>query len=353
MPTVLHVLPHPGGGGETYVDTLEGMDDYRFERLFLAPSPKPTLGVLPAAAKAQLRSRTSDLMHIHGEAAATTMLPLLALRPSVVTLHGLHLLRRLHGRQRTVAALNLRLIVRAASATICVSEAERDDVTSTVGKRTADRAVVIHNGVPRAAPIDEDERRRARAELQLAPNATVGLFVGSLEEHKDPLIAAQAAVAVAQERSSLVLAFAGEGPLRRQLDSVAEENTALLVLGFRKDLRTVLAAADFLVLPSYREGLSYALLEAMSLGLPAVVSDAPGNPEAVGESGIIVPRGDLDGFADAFRQMLNAPSRSTLGERAAERASTVFSVQEMLRRTGELYDEVIGARGRGARSRAR
>ena len=40
--TVLHVLPHPGGGGETYVDLLDEMDGYRFDRAYLARSPDPS-----------------------------------------------------------------------------------------------------------------------------------------------------------------------------------------------------------------------------------------------------------------------------------------------------------------------
>ena len=60
----------------------------------------------------------------------------------------------------------------------------------------------------------------------------------------------------------------------------------------RPGVDCVLAAADLFVLSSQREGLSFSLLEAMASGLPVVVSDAPGNRDAVGDAGIVVALGE-------------------------------------------------------------
>ncbi len=143
--SVLHVLPHPGGGGETYVDTLERMGGFEFERLFLAPSPEPreALRTLCRTGVAlQLLARKHDLVHVHGEVASGFALPSLALRPSVVTLNGLHLLRRLVGIPRLAAVANLRLVVAAATRTICVSNAERNWTLEVVGPRSGRRLLV-------------------------------------------------------------------------------------------------------------------------------------------------------------------------------------------------------------------
>jgi L-malate glycosyltransferase len=348
MKTVLHVLPHPGGGGETYVDTLARMDGYRFERMFLAPSSKPALAALRSGIQVQLAARHYDLLHVHGEVAGAICLLALAIRPSVVTLHGLNLLRRLDGRAHVAAAVNLRLVVRAASATICVAEAEREDLLAVVGPRAARSVVAIHNGVDLSPTPSAEERAAARAAIGLSAEDTVGVFVGSLDERKDPLTAARAAADVARDGPQLVLLVVGEGPLRRQLKQVARESRAVRLLGFRSDVRAILAAADFFVLPSHREGLSYGVLEAMSLGLPTVVSDAPGNPEAVGETGIVVRRGDTPGFANAFRRLLSDEERKTLGARARERIAHRFTAEGMVRRTRRVYEKVSGVPVAGA-----
>jgi glycosyltransferase involved in cell wall biosynthesis len=93
-----------------------------------------------------------------------------------------------------------------------------------------------------------------------------------------------------------------------------------------------------MVLPSQREGLSYALLEAMALGLPTVVSDAPGNPEAIGETGIVASRGDTAAFADAFRRLLEPDLRVGLGEQARKRALESFGAEETAKQTRAIYD---------------
>src|SRR3954468_15148701 len=97
MRTGLHVLPHPGGGGETYVDSLAAMDGYRFERVHLGEraSGRAVVAALPVTIRRL--ARRFDLVHVHGESAAALCLPLAAIRPSLVTLHGLNLLRRSAG----------------------------------------------------------------------------------------------------------------------------------------------------------------------------------------------------------------------------------------------------------------
>lgn len=340
--TVLHVLPHPGGGGETYVDTLARMDGYRFERIYLSPSsePRDALRALPRTFSGVLRS--ADLLHVHGEVAAGICLPALAVRHSVVTLHGLHLLRRSTGLQRRLAELNLRLVVQAATKTICVSEAERPEVLAAAGGGAAKRLVVIQNGVDPAKPPSAKERAAVRAELGLEPETVAGVYVGSLVDHKDPLTAVRAAIEVAREGSPLVLLVVGSGTLRPSLERLARDsNGAVRVLGHRSDVGRILGAADFFVLPSEREGLSYSLLEAMSIGLAPVVSDAPGNPETVGDAGIVVPRGDLDGLVAAYRRLLDEASRRALGEAARQRVEEQFRAGRMAGNTREIYNECL------------
>ena len=350
MRSVLHVLPHPGGGGETYVDSISSLDGYQFERMFLAegPSPRGAVGaILARAAEAQLAARRHDLLHVHGEVAAALLLPTLALRPSVLTLHGLNLVRRLSGGRRTAAELNLRLVLRAATRTICVTQAEHDEVVAAAGHGAGLRSVVIHNGVTLPPPTTAPGRTAARAGLGLPDDAVVGLWVGGLEEHKDPRTALSAFSVAARDEPRLRLLIAGDGPLRAELELELRRNAAdaAQLLGFRTDVATLLAASDFFVLTSLHEGLSYSLLEAMAAGLAPVVSDHPGNVEAAGDAGITVACGDVAGFAAAFRRLAaDEAVRHALGARARTRAAERFGIAEMTHRTGLLYDKVLAGR---------
>jgi glycosyltransferase involved in cell wall biosynthesis len=341
--SVLHVLPHPGGGGETYVDALMEIDGYRFDRVYLASSANPTgarRSILRQALEVQRDSFSYDVVHVIGEVASTLCLPSVALRPSVVSPQGLSLLRRLSGASRQGARANLQVIVRAASRTICVSQAEYADVVDAVGAHAARRTLIIPNGVRPREPLSSEERAAARTELDIPTSMVVGAWVGALDENKDPMSAIQAACAVRLTGAPLTLLVVGDGPLRPDVDRLVgqADDGAVRVLGHCSDVRRILTAADFFVLSSRREGLSFALLEAMALGLAPVVSDAPANVEAVGDAGIVVPYRDVTAFVAAFVRLVESePGRVALGDRARARVTLRFSAESMRARTREVY----------------
>jgi glycosyltransferase involved in cell wall biosynthesis len=320
------------------------MPGYRFERMYVAPSRRTGLRQLASGiVDVSRRVRAYDLLHVHGEVPSGLCLPLLAARPSVVTLHGLHLVGRLTGFRHQAATLNLRGVVRAANRTISVSEAEFEQLLAVAGPSVAGRALVVRNGV-RSRPLQSRAMRAGvRKELGLGESQPVGIWVGSLDERRDPVMAARAA-----ERASVVLLVVGEGPLRSRVEHVAQTSTRLL--GHRTDVPRLLAAADFFVLISGREGLSFALLEAMAHGLPAVVTDIAANLEAVGDSGLAVPWGDEEALVVALRRFAeNETERAVLAERARRRATKLFNAEDMIGRTSAVYDEVLAGRPDGRR----
>ena len=172
------------------------------------------------------------------------------------------------------------------------------------------------NGIPPVAP-DPAARAAARAALGLADGDVAGLYLGELSERKDPLVAVRAARAAGPP---FVLLVAGDGPLAPEVRALA--GPSVRVLGHRDDAPALLAAADVFVLPSRREGLSFAVLEAMGHGLAMVVADGAGNPEAVGDAGPRAARGRrrrVRGRARAARGRrgaAGAPRRGGAGPRA-------------------------------------
>jgi glycosyltransferase involved in cell wall biosynthesis len=332
--SVLHVLPHPGGGGETYVHALEGMPGYRFSRVHLARDPRPSVVQLArGVARTYRHAWGHDLLHVHGEVAAALFLPLLAARPSVVTLHGLHLVRRVRGPRKRGAALSLRAVLRAADRTICVGQAEHDVLANVVGRAAARRAAVVRNGVRRSAGASGAERADVRRKLGVAYSDPLAIWVGSLDERKDPLTAVRAA-----ERAEVALLVVGDGPLRAQVEQSAEGHAH--VLGRRDDVPRLLASSDVFVSTAAREGLAFSLLEAMAAGLPSVVSELPENLEAIGDAGVAYS-GEQDLVA-ALRRLADEPDeRAALGERARHRVAELFSADEMIGRTRSCYDDVL------------
>lgn len=101
--------------------------------------------------------------------------------------------------------------------------------------------------------------------------------------------------------------------------------------------------AGLFVLPSRVEGMSNALIEAMSWGLPSVVSDIPGNRAVIdhGVNGVVVPVNDAAALAEAIVCLTNNPElRSSLGSNARKKAEAEYNIQCVTDRLLAIYHEV-------------
>ena len=348
MQTVLHLLPHPGGGAETYIDLLDELHGYRHERIPFSPTRSRLRGAPRVIARwpgIARRSRGADLVHAHGDTAAILATPLLARRASLITTHGLHRLRRVRGARASLVRRRLRAAVASAIRTVCTTRSERDELAELLPPELRDRLVVVPNGVRLPPDMDPTRRARAREALGVADGEVVALYVGELEGRKGPLAAIDAVEAARARGAPLVLLIAGGGPLTAQVSARAGESVR--PLGRRDDVADLYAAADLFVLPSQREGMPMALLEAMSHGLAPVVSDAPGIAEAVGAAGAVVPAGDVSALRDQLARLAaDAGARARLGATARDRVRDELSAERFLARMRELYELVVRERAR-------
>lgn len=347
---VLHVLPHPGGGAETYIDLLEGLEGYRHQRVALSVTRSRLRGVpFVIARRRQVRrlAREVDLIHLHGDMAAMIAGPGLRRRPLVFTTHGLHRLRRSTGLAGRLVRRRLRTAVAASSRTICTAREEYDDLAAALPASLHSRLAVVRNGVPVPPATEPEQRVRARRSLELTDGEIGVLFVAQLEERKDPLGAIAAVEAARDRGSELVLLVAGGGPLEQEV--AAHAGAAVRPLGYRDDLADLYAAADLFLLPSHREGMSLALLEAMAHGLTPVVADGAGNAEAVGDAGVVFAAGDISAMSARLAELAADPdARARLGAAARERIRAELSLEQFLTGTKEQYEAAIAAAPQGA-----
>ena len=336
-PRVLHLLPHRGGGAETYIDFLEG-GRYEHERAAFSTSRAWYLAPPSLAVRVPMNARLArqfDLVHAHGDVASMLALPALRRRPSVWAPQGLHFLRRAEGARGALARNRLQRVMAATGRTLCSSLAEVADLAPLARAADASKLIVVDNGVRLPAWPDDDARNKAREELDIPDGAVVALYLGQLETRKDPLTPIRAA----QRVDGLTLLVAGDGPLRAEVE--AEAGPAVRVLGFR-DAGPLLRAADVFVMPSEREGQSLAVLEAMANGLAMVVSDGPGNPEAIGDAGVVVPVGDVAAWVDALaRVTADADERKRLRLAARRRAEQRYDAERFRRDIEAIYDELL------------
>jgi glycosyltransferase involved in cell wall biosynthesis len=275
--------------------------------------------------------------------AAILSWPLLGGRPAVWTPQGLHLLRRSAGVRGAVVERGLARVVGRVSAVLCSSGEERDELARFLPESGRTRLQVIPNGV--GVPAGSSSREEVRRELGLDKSTLAVLYLGQLEERKDPETAVRAVLETRQRGADAVLLVAGSGPLEQRLQ--AHAGPALRLLGFREDADRLYDAADTFVLPSSREGQSFALLEAMSHGLPLLVADGAGNAETVGPAGLVFPFGDAGALAEQLGALASDPAlRERLGEAARGRARSSFGLEEFRERVAAAYRAALKEPGR-------
>jgi glycosyltransferase involved in cell wall biosynthesis len=202
---------------------------------------------------------------------------------------------------------------------------------------------VIHNGAPARAAVDGDgrpdaERASVRAELGLSAESAVLLSVGRLDAQKGQTDLVCAAAGVHAERPDVRVLIAGEGPERQRLKELIRAfgliHTVLL-LGHRTDVPRLMSAADVFVFPSHFEGTPFAMLEAMSHGLPVIAAAFGGAEEVLadGRTGILVPVGRSDALREAILGALGDPDRLARLAAAGRQRAAAFSREAMVAAT--------------------
>ena len=175
---------------------------------------------------------------------------------------------------------------------------------------------------------------------------TLILFVGRLVEHKNLPRLLQAFAQVVKQRPRTRLLLAGSGPLHdalaAQIGQLGLQDHALL-LGEQSEVPALMEAADLVVLPSLREGLSNVVLEAMALGRAVLSTPVGGIPQAIdnGRHGVLVEPTDTDALARALLTLIDDPAlRERLGRAAQHKVLEQYSPPAMVSAMLKEYSRV-------------
>lgn len=235
---------------------------------------------------------------------------------------------------------------------ICVSEAVRRVAVDREGVDPA-RTLVIHNGV-RLPRQSRPERESCRLDLGIKHDEVLVGMVSNLHRPiKGVSYFLDAIPLILEAEPSARFAIFGHGfgrgaeerLLREKAKSLGIDRPPLFA-GFRPDIDRCYAATDVFVMTSLSEGLSIALLESMSHGLPVVVTAVGGNPEVVveGETGFLVPPRQPAAFADrVIRLLRDRELRARMGEAGRRRVEEKFLIRQAARRYLEVYEDVLSS----------
>ena len=117
----------------------------------------------------------------------------------------------------------------------------------------------------------------------------------------------------------------------------------MFLLGERRDVHRITAALDISVCSSIVEGFPNVIGEAMSCGIPCVVTDVGDSAWLVGDSGMVVPPRNHEALCEAWLKLIEMGSakRRVLGEKARKRIENHFSIQKVVKKYEQLYEEQV------------
>ena len=218
---------------------------------------------------------------------------------------------------------------------IAASQMVKDEIVN-LYRYPADNIDIVRNGVPlEKFRFDPALREKSREKLNLKPDQTTLLFVGSGWARKGLLFAIEARALCADRKIRLLVAGRGNARLYKTKRLRFWREEPVQFLGEVSDMLRVYAAADIFILPTIYDPFSNACLEALACGLPVITTHSNGFSEIIenGVHGSIVDHaGDLLGLRDAIRLWAD-PSRRTAARSTNIQRAAQFDVSKNIEET--------------------
>jgi L-malate glycosyltransferase len=284
-----------------------------------------------------LRREHFDVVHFH-TSRAHSMAPLVrdCASAAVVT-------RRMDYRpNRLFAPL---LFNRSVDRVIAISNGVADSLEAAGVDRGYITTVASGVDIARFSPSSITEREQARGSLVFGRDEVAVVAIGALEVRKGHRYLIEAAASLAKRANSPAIRYfiAGDGSIRVELEHQIEQlgcSDRITMLGRIENPLDLLRAGDIFVMPSLKEGLGVAALEAMSCGLPVIASKVGGLAELVehDRTGLQIEPAESDQLASAILRLAASPElRKRLGAAARVHVEQNYSMAAMAERTLAVY----------------
>ncbi len=198
-----------------------------------------------------------------------------------------------------------------------------------------------------------EDGSKIKDEYKLSDEHFVFIFIGRIVKDKgiNELLSSFDRLSKTEQKIKLLLV----GPFEDHLDPISDEsrtilknNKNIIEVGFQNDVRPFLAISDCLVFPSYREGFPNVVMQAGSMGLPAIVSNINGCNEIVeeGVNGLIIPVKDTEAIYESMRKICHDKElRERLAQNARRQIVERYDQQFVWQAIKDEYDGLVYPKG--------
>lgn len=206
---------------------------------------------------------------------------------------------------------------------------------------------VIYNGIAPVTRIGDAERARLRTELGMDAGDFVVGTAGRIDPIKNLPMFVDALAEASAHADGVRGLIIGDGPAAGEIERRIRQRgigDGIRMTGYRDDVGSCMQCMDLFVLSSFSEGISLALLEAMSAGVPVVVTAVGGNPEVVedGKTGWVIPSESVESLAARIGEAAAArDAAKSLGSEGRLRIEQTFAFNRMLEGYEAVYDGLL------------
>ena len=297
-----------------------------------------------------IRHRRPDILHLHSTKATglgSVAGRLLGVKTIIQTIHGwaFNESRPLHERALIVLFSWFTMVL--CHTTILLSEREYAQALHFPWVKRKIQLITLGIKAPTFLSVDGAKQSIAKHIGMSIPEFNKKTVIGTIAElhpNKGLTYLIHACATVVMQYPQSILVIIGNGQEMTTLNTLIKEKKLeqhVFLAGYLDHAAEYLKAFSLFVLPSLKEGLPYAILEAGSASLPVVATTVGGIPEIIEDmkSGVLVQPKNIRELAHALSFMIEHPvERRTYGAALKDKITKDFSVDTMIARTAELYN---------------
>jgi glycosyltransferase involved in cell wall biosynthesis len=205
---------------------------------------------------------------------------------------------------------------------------------------------IIPNGIETEKFQIQITKERKKEELGIPKNSLTISCISRLRQGKGHEILLKAFEDVFETNGNISLLIVGSGEkeedLKKQIEYYKSKNN-IFFLGNRNDVPKILAVSDLFVLPTEKEGMSNAIMEAMSAGVPIITTNISENEDLIinKKTGLLFPVNNSDSLAENIKLLIkNFDLRKELGQNAKQKAAKDFDIEKVTLTLADFYSKV-------------
>lgn len=295
-----------------------------------------------------IRKEHPDVLHLNSSkigAMGALVAKLLRVPKVVFTAHGWVFNEQLPWWQKRLYVFISWFAAFFQDAIICVSEHDKKTALKHA-IAPEHKLTVIHNGIDLKHALFLD-KKEARERLGIADDAVVVGTIANFYKTKSLETLVLPAISATHISPKIIFVIIGDGPEKEKVAGLIAKyklEKHFILPGMLENASAYMKAFDVFALPSKKEGLPYALLEAMAAKVPCVASDVGGIPEILknGQNGMVIPHITPTKLWDAITQLLkNKKLARELISAASAAVASDFSFKKMLKETLAVYTKEL------------